>query len=43
MATEAYSELFMELATVAEAASAFINGVSPADMSKQLAEQTKQN
>ena len=40
MATEAYSELFMELATDADAASAFINGVIPADMSKQLAEKT---
>lgn len=28
--TEAYSELFMELATNAEAASAFINGIVPA-------------
>lgn len=43
MATEAYSELFMELATDTDAASAFINGVIPADMSKQLAEQAKQN
>ena len=43
MATEAYSELFMELATDADAASAFINGVIPADMSKQLAEQSAKN
>lgn len=30
MATEAYSELFMELATDADAASAFVNGIVPA-------------
>ena len=35
--TEAYSNLFMELATNAEAASAFVNGIVPADMSKQIA------
>lgn len=33
--TEAYSELFMELATNAEAASEFINGIVPADLSKE--------
>ena len=27
--SEAYSELFMELATNAEAASAFVNGITP--------------
>lgn len=32
--TEAYSILFMELATDANAASAFINGIVPADISK---------
>ena len=37
MATPAYSELFMELATNAEAASEFINGIIPANMSKALA------
>lgn len=37
--TEAYSIIFMELATNAEAASAFINGIVPADMSKQIAAQ----
>lgn len=37
--TEAYSILFMELATDADAASAFVNGIIPADMSKQLATQ----
>lgn len=30
--TEAYSELFMELATNAEAATAFINGIIPSDI-----------
>lgn len=34
--TEAYSNLFMELATDADAASAFINGIVPADISKQI-------
>lgn len=38
--TEAYSVLFMELATDAEAAAAFINGIVPADVS---AEAKKQN
>ncbi|RHT38310.1 hypothetical protein DW790_05495 [Firmicutes bacterium AM31-12AC] len=32
--TEAYSELFMELATDANAASAFINGIMPKDLDK---------
>ncbi len=32
--TEAYSELFMELASNPDAAAAFVNGVIPADMSK---------
>lgn len=36
--TEAYSILFMELATNDEAAAKFINGIVPADMAKQLAE-----
>lgn len=35
--TEAYSNLFMELATDADAAAAFVNGIVPADMSKQIA------
>ena len=34
--TEAYSELFMELATNSEAASEFINKIIPTDMQKQL-------
>lgn len=36
--TEAFSQLFMELATDTEAASNFVNGIVPADMAKQLAE-----
>lgn len=36
--TDAYSTLFMELATDADAAAAFVNGIMPADMAKQLAE-----
>lgn len=35
--TEAYSILFMELATDADAAAKFINGIVPADAAKQLA------
>jgi len=34
--TEAYSKLFMELATNADSATAFMNGVIPADLKKQL-------
>lgn len=36
--TEAYSELFMELASNPDAAAAFVNGVIPADMSKAAIE-----
>lgn len=36
--TEAYSQLFMELATDADAAAKFVNGVVPADLAKQAAE-----
>lgn len=36
--TEAYSELFMELASNPDAAAAFVNGVIPADMSKAITE-----
>lgn len=35
--TEAYSQLFMELATNAEAAAAFVNGIIPADLAKEAA------
>lgn len=34
--TEAYSQLFMELATNADEASKFVNGIVPADMAKQM-------
>ena len=34
--TEAYSEMFIELATDAKAASDFVNGIIPADMQEQL-------
>lgn len=37
--TEAYSVLFMELATDAEAATAFINGIVPADVAKEASKQ----
>ena len=43
MATEAYSQLFMELATDADAAAAFVNGVVPADMAKQVASENAKN
>lgn len=36
--TEAYSDLFMELATDSKAAAAFVNGIIPADLAKQVAE-----
>lgn len=35
--TEAYSQLFMELSTDADAAAAFVNGIVPADVGKQVA------
>jgi hypothetical protein len=35
--TEAYAELFMELATDAEAAAAFVKGIVPSDIRKQIA------
>lgn len=37
--TEAYSQIFMELATNAEVASAFVNGIIPADLAKEVAKQ----
>ena len=39
--TEAFPILFMELATDADAAAKFVNGIIPADMSKQLAAANK--
>lgn len=35
--TEAFSELFMKLATDADAAAKFVNGIVPADLAKQAA------
>lgn len=43
MSTEAYSILFMELATDADAAAKFINGIVPADMVQQAAALPKGN
>lgn len=40
--TEAYSELFMELASDSEAASKFVNGIIPADMAKEIEKQQQQ-
>ena len=37
--TEAYTELFMELATDADAAGIFINGIIPADLVEQAKEE----
>lgn len=34
--TEAYSDLFMELATDSDKASAFINGITPKEISKEV-------
>lgn len=39
--TEAYSELFMELATNADSASQFINGIIPADLEKKMPKQVE--
>lgn len=36
--TEAYSIIFMELATDDKAAAAFVNGIVPADMAQQIAQ-----
>lgn len=36
--TEAYSQLFMELATDADVASKFVNGIIPSDVSNSVAE-----
>ena len=44
--TEAYSELFMELATDSDAAAKFVNGIVPADMNvseKELAKLKEQH
>lgn len=36
--TEAYSQIFMELATDADKAAEFVNGIMPSDVAKQLPE-----
>lgn len=41
VSTEAYSELFMKLATDADAAAKFINGIVPADMAKEVESKTR--
>ena len=41
--TEAYSELFMELATDSDAASAFINGIIPANLAKEIPASVENN
>lgn len=43
MQTEAYSDLFMELATDSEKASAFINGVMPKDIQEEVKKNGKNN
>ena len=35
--TEAFSQMFMKLATDADAAAKFVNGIVPADMAQQMA------
>lgn len=42
MATNAYSELFMKLATDSDAAAKFVNGIVPSDMAQQIAKQLPQ-
>lgn len=41
--TEAYSSLFMELATDAKAAAEFVNGIIPADMKDAVAKEAAKN
>lgn len=41
--TEAYSELYMELIGNAESAAAFINGIVPADISRQIQKAEEEN
>jgi len=43
METEAYSQLFMELATDSDAAAKFINGIIPQDLAEKAAEAQKNN
>lgn len=41
--TEAYSDLFMELATDADKAAKFVNGIVPKDLAEQMNAQNKPN
>lgn len=41
--TEAYSQIFMELATDTDAATKFVNGIIPKDMADEVAKQQKTN
>lgn len=41
--TEAYSTLFMELATDADAAAKFVNSIVPADLQQQISDQLPQS
>lgn len=41
--TEAYSQLFMELATDSDAAAKFVNGIMPADMSEKIQNNAETN
>lgn len=41
--TEAYSQLFMELVTDAKKASAFVKGIIPSEVSKQISEVLEDN
>lgn len=41
MQTEAYSQLFMELATNSESAATFVNGIVPATISKEQLQQVQ--
>lgn len=41
--TEAFSELFMELATDADAAAKFVNGIVPANLAEQAKQMTLNN
>ena len=43
IATPAYSELFMELATDSKAASEFVNGIMPANLAKEMEKEAKKN
>lgn len=41
--TEAYSQLFMELATDSDAAAKFVNGIMPADVSEKIQNNAEAN